>query len=79
MRQIDGFVVEAVTEPNYPGSSFYEPGLRVTKPGTDFDETVWATTQDRETQTRADALAAAEAWLQRIDGVTYTGTLNILE
>lgn len=77
-REVDGFILEATTEPSFEGSSFYEPGLRVIKPGTDFDETVWATTQDAETQTREQALAAAEAWLREITHVSYTGTLTVI-
>ncbi|WP_156899968.1 hypothetical protein [Luteimonas mephitis] len=78
MRVIDGFTVDATTEPKTPGAPFYEPALHVTKAGTDFDETTCATTQNLEHQTQAEALAVAERWLESIERVTYNGTLNFL-
>ncbi|WP_146165810.1 hypothetical protein [Stenotrophomonas panacihumi] len=74
-RLIDGFVVRATTEPEEDGAAFYEPAFRVRKAGEEYEHPhVWyATAQDIEKQSKEEALAIAEKWLERLEEVTWQG------
>ena len=76
IREIDGFIVQATTVRT--NEDFFEPALRVTRSGTSFDETQWATTQDVEMQSEAEALGGAMRWLNEIRSVSYHGELMII-
>ena len=76
-RIIDGFVVRATTSPEEPGAPFYEPAFRFRPVAekTDYEHVIpWdVTTQNVEVQTRENALAIAEDWLEKIEHVRWEG------
>ncbi|WP_312708102.1 hypothetical protein [Stenotrophomonas sp.] len=74
-REITGFIVRATTEPEEDGAAFYEPAFRIRKLDATYEHphVSYATSQNIESRTKAEALAIAEAELEQITYVVWSG------
>ena len=80
IREINGYIVRATTQPEEAGAPFYEPAYRFRpagQPEGSAQEHVlpwYATSQNVESSTQAQAQAIAEHQLELIEEVHWSGT-----
>lgn len=74
-REISGYIVRATTEPEHAGAPFYEPAFRIRKVGESYEHPhiSYATSQDVESRTQAQALALADYELAGFTEVVWHG------